>query len=83
MTVKSWTCEVAMKIKNILNIRRRCWSLRDICETTYWLSLERRPGTAGWGLWAGPTDNGTTHGVVASCPWVVMIGHRRDLKRTK
>lgn len=61
-----------------------CWSIGDICNTTYWLSIERKPFQyVKWMLKFGPTYNGTTHGILISVPGYVVLGHRRNLKESK
>ena len=55
-------------------------SLGDICKTRFWISLERRPFRLGrWGVSFGPTYVGTKRGLVIMTPWVVVVGHERDL----
>lgn len=56
----------------------QCLSFGDICESRYWLSIERRP--MDWHRWLlsfGPTYNGTDRGVLLCLPFVVVIAHRR------
>lgn len=55
-------------------------SFGDICKTKYWLSFQRRPFA--WWRWYigfGPSYIGTTHGVCIATPWLVILGHIRDL----
>lgn len=55
-------------------------SFGDICKSRYWLSIERKPfAWWRWGVFFGPTYNGTDAGFIAMTPVAVVIWHRRVL----
>jgi hypothetical protein len=53
------------------------WSLGDIAKSRLYFSLEIKP--SGWGLFFGPTYNGTTHGLVACFGFGSILAHTRDI----
>lgn len=52
-------------------------SIGDICTSRLYLSLQTK--RTGWGLYWGPTYNGTTHGLVMLLGAVTVLAHRRAL----
>ena len=68
----------------VLKCTKWCWSVGDICNTTYWLSIERKPVQYVTWFWSfRPTYNGTTHGIMISVPGFVLLGHRRPMVTSK
>lgn len=61
------------------NKHRTIFRIGDIRTTRIWLSVERKPlAWWRWGVWFGPTYNGTTHGICVATPLFVLISHIRE-----
>lgn len=56
-------------------------SFGDITKTKYWLSFEQKPWRwSRWGFSIMPgTYCGTTKGLIIMLPFMVVLGHVRDL----
>lgn len=57
----------------------KSYSIGHITETSYWLSIERKPFRHWrWFISLSPTYAGTNRGLIIGTPWIVVLGHTRN-----